>query len=78
MRGLIDIWAGFPPWLRFGSAIVVLLIGTGFWFADKPKHAVITWCVGGVLLLFASPSGPEKKGYHDFLIEWSTFRARAD
>jgi hypothetical protein len=65
MRGIIEWYGGLSPWLRFGVAgaflllsVLVLLLLHEIW--------IWSWVVGIVLLLFAFPSGPEKKGYHDF------------
>jgi hypothetical protein len=64
IRWLIEWWAGFSPWLRFGVAgffllisAILLLFGI-FW--------VLGWVIGGVLLVFAFPSQAERRGYHDF------------
>ncbi len=61
---LFQWWAGQPPWIRFGVAFVFLLLSTVLWFAGY--FWPWGWVVGAVLLLLAFPSGPEKKGYHDF------------
>ena len=64
MRSLIEWWAGLSPWLRFGVAgafllaSTVLLLSGRVWFWG--------WAIGLVLLLFSFPSGPSKRGYHDF------------
>jgi len=41
-----------------------LLASTILWFAGY--FWPWGWAVGAVLLIFSFPSGPEKKGYHDF------------
>jgi hypothetical protein len=64
MRGIIEFWGGLSPWFRFGVAIFFLLVSTGLWFAQI--FWPWGWVVGIVLLLLSFPSGPEKKGYHDF------------
>jgi hypothetical protein len=62
--GLFEWWAGLPAVFRFGVAILFLLISTVLFFAGRiwPWG----WAIGIVLLIFSFPSGPEKKGYHDF------------
>jgi hypothetical protein len=66
LRAFIEIWAGFSPWIRFGTAALILLAGVGFWLVGNAKSAITTWCTGGVLLIFSFPSDAEKRGYHDF------------
>ncbi|OAI41050.1 hypothetical protein AYO40_03970 [Planctomycetaceae bacterium SCGC AG-212-D15] len=61
---MFEWWAGLPPLIRFGVSIFFLLVSTGLWAAGY--FWPWGWAVGGVLLLFSFPSGPEKKGYHDF------------
>jgi hypothetical protein len=57
-------WVGLPWWLRLGVALLFLLASTIVWLCGRIW--ISGWVVGGVLLLFSFPSGPEKKGYHDF------------
>jgi hypothetical protein len=57
-------WAGLNPWIRFGVAVVLLLISTVLWLAGQIW--IWGWVAGGVLLLFCFPSDAERKGYHDF------------
>ena len=58
---LLEWWAGLPWWLRYGVAVVfllistVLLIGGTFW--------PLGWAAGLVFLFFAGRSSSEKKGY---------------
>jgi hypothetical protein len=60
-----ECWAGLSPWIRFGVAGLLILLSTVLWFAAD-WFWPWGWVVGGVLLLLSFPSGPEKKGYHDF------------
>lgn len=62
--GMFEWWAGLPWWLRVGVAMLFLLASTILWFAGR--FWPWGWAVGVVLLLFSFPSGPEKRGYHDF------------
>jgi hypothetical protein len=62
--GLIHWWAGLPWWLRLGVALAFLLLSTILWFSGR--FWPWGWAVGIALLIFSFPSGPEKKGYHDF------------
>lgn len=62
--GFFGWWSDLPTWLRYGTAIVFLLISTVLWFGGS--FWPWGWVVGIVLLLMAGPSKAEKKGYHDF------------
>jgi hypothetical protein len=62
--GLIHWWAGLPWWLRLSVALAFLLLSTILWF--EGHFWPWGWAVGIALLIFSFPSGPEKKGYHDF------------
>jgi hypothetical protein len=64
MRGIIELWAGLSPWLRFGIAGAFLLLSTVLWFAGR--FWPWGWAVGIVLLLFSFPNEAQKRGYHDF------------
>jgi hypothetical protein len=64
MSDLLEWWGGLSPWLRYGVALVFLLISTILYFAGT--FWPWGWAVGGVLLLLSFPSSAEKKGYHDF------------
>jgi hypothetical protein len=57
-------WGGLSPWLRLGVALLFLLISTALWLAGR--FWPWGWVIGGVLLMFSFPSGPERRGYHDF------------
>ena len=54
-------WAGLPPILRYGVAVLFLLISTVLLLFGRiwPWG----WAVGVVLLLLSGPSDSEKKGY---------------
>ncbi len=60
---MIDWFTGLPWWLRYGVAILLLLISTGLYFFAN-RFWPWGWGVGGVMLLFAGRSDSEKKGYH--------------
>jgi hypothetical protein len=62
--GIFEWWGGLSPWIRFGVAIGFLLLSTVILLFDRIW--IWGWVVGTVLLIFSFPSGPEKKGYHDF------------
>jgi hypothetical protein len=62
--GFFEWWSDLPASLRYGTAIIFLVISTGLWFAGR--FWPWGWVVGIVLLLMAGPSKAEKKGYHDF------------
>jgi hypothetical protein len=64
MRWFFEWYGGLSPWLRFGAALAFLLISTIFLLNDRVW--ILGWAIGIVLLLFAFPSGPQQKGYHDF------------
>jgi hypothetical protein len=66
VRDFIDLWAGLPPLLRFGTAGLILIGATGLWFVAFVKMAMFGWCLGGILLVFSFPNDAEKRGYHDF------------
>jgi hypothetical protein len=57
-------WGGLSPWIRFGIAVALLLVSTVLWLGGR--FWPWGWVAGAVLLTFSFPSGPEKKGYHDF------------
>jgi hypothetical protein len=65
----MNTWRALPWWVRVGAALGILLLSTilfatgyyGTW-----RISAIGWGIGLMLLFFAFPSGPEKKGYHDF------------
>lgn len=57
-------WAGLPPIIRFGVAVLFLGISTAFWIGGR--FWPWGWVVGAVLLAMAIPSRAERKGYHDF------------
>jgi hypothetical protein len=63
-QSMLEWRVGLPWWLRLGVALFFLLLSAGRWIAGRIWFW--GWAVGGVLLLFSFPSGPEKKGYHDF------------
>lgn len=59
---LFEWWSDLPVWLRYGVAVVFLLVSTGLYFlADL--FWPWGWVVGVILLLVSGPSGPEKRGY---------------
>jgi len=69
----MDTWRGLPWWVRVGVALAILVCSTilfafsnlvGYYWAWRVS--AVGWGVGLVMLFFAFPSGPEKKGYHDF------------
>lgn len=60
--GFLDWWAGLSPWLRYGVAILFLLVSTAMFFAGR--FWPWGWGLGTVLLLFAGKSESEKKGYN--------------
>ncbi len=62
--GFFEWYGGLSPWLRFGVAIALLLVSTALWFARI--FWPWGWVAGGILLVLSIPSGPQKKGYHDF------------
>ena len=62
--GFFEWWSDLPAPLRYGVAIVFLLISTGLWFAGTLRPW--GWVAGSVFLLMTGPSKAEKKGYHDF------------
>jgi hypothetical protein len=65
VHSFFEWWGGLSPWLRFGVAGGFLLLSTLIWLlADRIW--IWGWVIGIVLLIFSFPSGPEKKGYHDF------------
>ncbi|MFO0926087.1 MAG: hypothetical protein U0736_03485 [Gemmataceae bacterium] len=64
VRDLIDWWAGLPWQLRYGVALLFLLASTVLWL--RGTFWPWGWAIGVAFLLFAGPSGPRKKGYHDF------------
>jgi hypothetical protein len=62
---MVRWWAGLPWRLRLGVALALLLLSTILW--QVAGHFwPWGWAAGSVLLLYSFPSGPEKKGYHDF------------
>lgn len=58
---LFEWWGGLSPWIRYGVAVLFLLLSTLLWFADR--FWPYGWVVGIILLLMAGPSRTEKKGY---------------
>jgi hypothetical protein len=61
---MIGWWTGLPWWLRAGVALLFLLASTVLLLLGR--FWPWGWAVGAVLLLLSFPSGPERKGYHDF------------
>jgi hypothetical protein len=69
MAEFFEWWRGLYWGLRLTLALVVLLCSTIlFWFGYRPfwRICAVGYGVGLVMLFLALPSGPEKKGYHDF------------
>jgi hypothetical protein len=65
----MNTWRGLPWWARVGVALVILLSSTilfAFGYIWTWRISAVGWAVGLVMLFFAFPSDPEKKGYHDF------------
>lgn len=54
-------WAGLSPFVRYGLAIILLLISTAMLIGGTlwPWG----WVAGAIMLLFGGPSDSEKKGY---------------
>jgi hypothetical protein len=69
MAAFFDWWRGLHWGLRLSVASGILLCSTIlFWYGYWPlwRISAVGWGIGLVMLIFAFPSGPEKKGYHDF------------
>ncbi len=58
---LFSWWGEQSPWLRYGVALLFLVISTLLYFGGV--FWPWGWGIGLVLLLFAGPSDSEKKGY---------------
>ena len=58
---MLEWWSGLPALLRYGVAVLFLLISTVLWFLGR--FWPWGWAIGIVLLLLSGPSDSEKKGY---------------
>ena len=58
---LFEWWSGLSPWIRYGVAVVMLLISTVLWVGGL--FWPYGWIGGVIMLLFAGRSEQEKKGY---------------
>jgi len=59
--GIFEWWSGLSPWIRYGVAVILLLISTVLYF-----DGILWpwgWAAGAIMLLLAGPSDSEKKGY---------------
>lgn len=61
---LFEWWGGLRPRIRFGLALVPLIVSTALWLDGT--FWPWGWAAGCVMLPFAFPSANERKGYHDF------------
>jgi hypothetical protein len=64
MRGFFEWWAGLNTWFKVSVALVLILVSTVLWLADR--FWPWGWVTGVILLLFSFPNEAQKRGYHDF------------
>lgn len=62
LQWFLGWWSDLPWWVRMLVALVPIAISTIAYFAAD-RLWIWGWIVGGVLLAFSFPSGPESKGY---------------
>ena len=59
--GLFTWWAGQNPWLRYGFAILLILISTLLLLAGRIW--IWGWVAGVIMLLAGGRTSSEKNGY---------------
>jgi hypothetical protein len=60
---MLDWWSELPAWLRYGVAIVFLLVGGLVMVGGGFRFGAAAVAIGFALLVVGGPSDSEKKGY---------------